>query len=161
MTSPYVILRVEEEEWAEVILEAQKQTLGAKCPSPLNDDYIWWIAFVGKTDEVAGFAGMRVSRGWKDTGYLGRCGVIAAHRGHGLQRRFIRVRERAARKLGFEWMLADTSGSAESGNNLIRCGYRIYQPRKPYGFKHTIYWRRQLGSGKRMKRTTAAKEVVP
>jgi phage terminase large subunit len=31
-----------------------------------------------------------------------------------------------------------------SANNFIRAGYRLFQPRVPWGWSHTLYWRKQI-----------------
>ena len=77
-------------------------------------------------------------------GYLKRAGVRLPHRGQGLQRRFVRVREAQARREGFSALVTDTSDNPSSANNLIACGYRIYRPDEPWGFPHTIYWFKDL-----------------
>jgi GNAT superfamily N-acetyltransferase len=78
------------------------------------------------------------------TGYLIRAGVLRKHRGQGLQRRFVRVREARARKNGWTSMVTDTTGATTSSNNLIRCGYRIFVPKRPWFAPETIYWSKQL-----------------
>lgn len=87
---------------------------------------------------------MRESYAWQKTFYLWRAGVISIHRGKGLQKRMIRVREALARKLGGEYMISDTNLNPESANNLIKCGYLTYNPSSPYGFETAIYWRKKL-----------------
>jgi hypothetical protein len=77
-------------------------------------------------------------------GYLKRAGVRLPHRGKGLQRRFVRVREMLARKLCLHCLVTDTSDNPSSANNLIACGYRIYRPNEPWGFPHTIYFYKDL-----------------
>jgi hypothetical protein len=62
----------------------------------------------------------------------------------GLQRRFVRVREQKARRIGMRGIITDTSDNPSSANNLIRCGYRIFTPENPWGFRHTIYWTKDL-----------------
>jgi hypothetical protein len=38
----------------------------------------------------------------------------------------------------------DTSGNIASANNFIRAGYRIYQPKYPWAFPNTLYWRKTI-----------------
>lgn len=102
----------------------------------------WWVVKLDKT--LVGFAAMRLSTRWCDTGYLWRAGVHPLHRGRGLQRRLILVRERLARKLGWNYLISDTNANPQSANNLIRAGYTMYDPTWPYGQDSTCYWKKQL-----------------
>lgn len=101
----------------------------------------WWLAF---ERELAGFCGLTPTYADPHLGYLKRAGVLKAHRGMGLQRRFVRVREQKARRIGMRGIITDTSDNPSSANNLIRCGYRIFSPENPWGFRHTIYWTKDL-----------------
>src|SRR5580698_7231942 len=57
----------------------------------------WWMAFHEK--EAVAFGGVVPSRSYSGTGYLYRAGVLDSHRGNALQRRLLRAREAAARKV--------------------------------------------------------------
>lgn len=103
---------------------------------------MWWMVYHGS--EPVAFAGMWRSGSQENAGYMCRSGVLKEHRGHGLQRRLIRARERAARRKGWKWMISDTTESPASAVNLERCGYRPFNPAKPWFRKDTIYWRRAL-----------------
>jgi predicted acetyltransferase len=95
--------------------------------------------------EVAGFCGLTPTYDAPtDTAYLKRAGVLPWHRGAGLQKRFLRVRERKAKHLGFSSIVTDTTDNPASANSLIACGYRIYRPASPWGWNHTIYWKKDL-----------------
>jgi GNAT superfamily N-acetyltransferase len=102
----------------------------------------WWIAV--KDDCDIGFAGLIRTVSWTDCGYLCRSGVVPASRGQGLQKKFIRARIKQAKKLGWKWLVSDTTDNPASANSLIACGFKIFQPTKPWGFKNTIYWRMKL-----------------
>jgi len=101
----------------------------------------WWIAY--RCDEPAGFAGIVPSSIGLGVGYLKRAGVLPWHRGNGLQRRLLKVREAKARKLGWSRIITDTTDNVPSANNLIAAGYRLFQPR-PWAFKHSLYWTKEL-----------------
>lgn len=103
----------------------------------------WWLAHT-KDKQLAGFAGLQESSQWSDTGYLVRAGVLPEYRGNGLQKRLIRVRIAAARRLGWKYVITDTRLNPESANSLISCGFRMYLPRKPWSFKDACYWRIKL-----------------
>lgn len=98
------------------------------------DQHVRPVAFCGLTEALA----------TKETGYLKRAGVLQAYRGQGLQRKLITVRERKARKLGFNMMLTDTTDNPPSSNSLIRAGYKIFEPAYRWAFPHSIYWRKTL-----------------
>jgi GNAT superfamily N-acetyltransferase len=102
----------------------------------------WYI--VGDERQPLAFAGLQHSVRWQDTGYLVRAGVLPEYRGCGIQQLLIRVRERKARALGLKWCITSTYKNTPSANNLIRCGYLLYDPTIPWGAKGTLYWKRDL-----------------
>jgi GNAT superfamily N-acetyltransferase len=102
----------------------------------------WWIAVEDGKD--VGFAGLVRTVSWIDCGYLCRAGVVPTYRGRGLQKKFICVRLRQAKALGWKWVITDTTDNLASANNLIACGFKLFQPTKPWGFKNALYWRRKL-----------------
>jgi GNAT superfamily N-acetyltransferase len=119
----------------------QLSALGGDEPCDVSDGF-WWVAYDGKMP--CGFAGVVRSIQWSDTGYLCRSGVLRSHRGNGLQKRLIRVRERKAKALGWNWLISDTYKNPPSANSLISCGYRTFAPSRPWGFDGAIYWRKKI-----------------
>lgn len=115
--------------------------LPADVPAKTDEGY-WWIAYEGQNP--IGFAGMRQSAWWGDTGYLNRAGVIPAARGKGLQKRLIRARELKAKALGLRWLVTDTLNNPASANSLIGCGFKMFVPSKPWGIEGTCYWKKDL-----------------
>ena len=99
----------------------------------------WWLAEVD--GQVAGFGGVSPSSRWKDCGYLERSGVLPEFRGHGLQKRLIRVRIAHAKRTGLNWLVTDTRDNPASSNSLIACGFRLYRPSVPWALKDSLYWR--------------------
>lgn len=74
-------------------------------------------------------------------GFLARSWVHPRHRGHGIQRRLIRVRERYAKRAGFKKLVSYTSNdNCPSANSLIRCGYKTYTPQEAWGLDGCTYW---------------------
>jgi GNAT superfamily N-acetyltransferase len=102
----------------------------------------WWIAKLGK--KPVGFAGMSESKLYPRVGYFSRVGVLSAHRGHGLQLRFMRALEARARRNGWSGIVADTRDTY-SANNFIKAGYRIFDPERRWAFPDSIYWRKNFG----------------
>jgi hypothetical protein len=103
----------------------------------------WWFAYYG--EDPVGFCGMVPSRLYQNTGYLKRAAVpIIKHRGNGLQRRFLRVRETKARCLGWQCLITETLiDNIYSSNNLIRSGYVLFEPKERWA-NESIFWKKQL-----------------
>jgi GNAT superfamily N-acetyltransferase len=141
----YVIKQVDinRPEIKKLLKELQKTCLPLDKALDPNKGYWWVVYFKG---EPVAFAALNHSYQWDKTGYLMRAGVVLEHQGHGLQRRLIKVRERKARQLGWEYLVSDTHYNPASANNLIRCGFTMYEPRSPWGFKASCYWRKKLTS---------------
>jgi GNAT superfamily N-acetyltransferase len=107
----------------------------------------WWLAtstWADGSEELAAFAALAPSYSTPGAGYLKRVGVHPLHRGHGLQRRLLRVREARARKLGYSALVTDTTSNIPSANNLIAAGFRLFQPKDPWAFEHSLYWKKDL-----------------
>lgn len=105
---------------------------------------MWWVAQVNSLD--VGFCGLSVYKSDGElTGELLRAGVLPAYRGLGLQRRMIRLRDAAARRSGCTANLTYTADwNIVSANNLVRCGYRLWLPRHPWGVDHALYFWKTL-----------------
>ena len=122
------------------LLALQKICLPYDQPTDTNFGS-WWIAAENGVD--IGFAGLVRSVSWTDCGYLCRAGVVPSARGQGLQKQFIRVRLRQAKALGWRWVVTDTRLNPASANSLISCGFKMFEPSKPWGCKDTLYWRKR------------------
>ena len=126
-----------------VILERLQLTcLPGDIPQKPSSGY-WWLCYTD-TGIPIGFAGMVPSVRWEETGYLSRAGILPQHQGQGLQKRLIKVRISKAKTLGWKYLLSDTSENPASANSLISCGFKMYEPTRPYGLKTSLYWRRRL-----------------
>lgn len=108
----------------------------------------WWLVrSQGSDRSVVGFAGLRrcglpVNRG---LGFLCRVGIAESHRGRGLQKRLIRVRERAARAEGLtELVTYCAPWNLASANSLIACGFRLYRPTERWGGAEALYFRKSV-----------------
>jgi GNAT superfamily N-acetyltransferase len=100
----------------------------------------WWVAFDGR--KPAGFACMRPSVRWGDTGYLSVSGVLKPWRGKRLQRRLIQARVAYARALAWHTVITDTMhDNVASMRSLMACGFRPYSPQVRWGdADHAVYW---------------------
>lgn len=125
-----------------LLLRMQRECLPGDVPLSPSIGY-WWIAYT-ETGVPAAFCSMKASLRWEATGYLSRSGVLPKYQGQGLQKRMIRVREAKARRMGWKWLITDTSENPASANSLIFCGFKMYEPNRPYGLKTSIYWRKRL-----------------
>ena len=83
---------------------------------------------------------LRDAKTFDNATFLCLSGVVPEHRGHALQRRMVRVRVQKARKLGKRRVISYTVSNAHSGNNLIACGFRLYNPDKCWEGEVT-YWK--------------------
>lgn len=128
---------------AETLAMLHRKTLGEKCPFTLLSGF-WWVVYCD--DKPVGFGGMKETTQGNGA-YLCRSGVLKSHRGNGLQRRLIRIRERKAIAKGWLTAISDTTDNQFSANNLIASGYRLFTPVKPWGFPTTLYWKKVLSRG--------------
>lgn len=122
-----------------LICYLQKKILPADSIFKPDRGY-WWIVYTDQGKPIA-FAGIVKSTKWTDTGYLCRAGVMDGFTGHGLQKKLIFARLRQARRLGWNWVITDTTNNPASSNSLIHAGFKIYKPRSPWSLRNAIYWR--------------------
>lgn len=112
---------------------------------PVLENSLWWVVWRGK--EPVGYAGLRVCQSAqnKGLGFLSRAGVVAKHRGRGLQKRLIRAREAEARGLGLNELITYVAHwNCPSINSLVACGYRFYRPATKWAGSSSLYLRKAL-----------------
>lgn len=129
---------------AKTLLYLQKKCLPYDSIYPVNVGH-WWVVYNESLLPV-GFAGMVRSKHWLDCGYMCRAGVIEEYQGHGIQKRLIKARMQYAKKLGWNWLITDTTENPASSNSLISQGFRLYNPTEPWANKHSLYWRKHLNA---------------
>lgn len=132
----------DDEEIVDVLKALHDLSFADAAPMPEFEHGWWWLVHNGR--ELAGFCGLTESTIGPGVGYLKRAAVLRDHRGNGLQRRMLTVRERKARSLGFTTIITDTTDNVPSANNLIAAGYRMFNPPVPWCFPHSLYWRKHL-----------------
>jgi len=125
----------------DALLRLQRRALPQDEPISTKVGW-WWLAMDG--DDPVAFAGSYQSSRWLDAIYLCRAGVLASHRGQGLQKRLIKAREQHARSIGMNWLITDTTDNPASANSLIGCGFRLYEPAAPWAGPTSLYWRKRL-----------------
>ena len=135
-----------DEDIADTLSDLHKLTFFSSAPVPEFDLGHWWLAFQARA--AVAFAGLVLSTHAENAGYVCRVGVLQAHWGRGLQRRLMRAMEARALSNGWFWIVSDTTDNVVSANNFIKAGYELYQPRYPWGWPQTLYWRKFIGSGK-------------
>jgi len=103
-----------------------------------TDGRVWWVA---ERDGIpVGYAGVRPLPDQR-LAYLCRAGVVPWARGLGIQRQLIKARLRWCKRAGLD-PISDTSPeNVHSANNLIACGFRLYQPHTPWAGMPWLYWR--------------------
>lgn len=139
----YRIREVDGGEYADVLTELHEACFDGTAAQPDYDAGHWWLAY-DERKEAIGFAGITPSSLDEYTGYLKRAGVLEEHRGHGLQKRLIRVREARAKKNGWLRIVTDCTDNPNSANNLYRAGYRMLRPHYGWAFSDTLYWTKTL-----------------
>lgn len=126
----------------QTLRELQLATLPDDKPYDTKSGF-WWIAYDGSVPVA--FGGYVPSSRWANTVYLCRSGVLESHRGQGLQKRLIKVRERHAQRAGMTWSITDTHLNHASANNLAAVGYRLYSPAVPFGRNQkSLHWRKKI-----------------
>ena len=137
------IVRVCPETHERTLTELMRRTF---CASDIErkktTDGMWWIVRDGNVP--VGFACLGQFRKEPHTAYLYLSGVIEKYRGRGIQRRLISVRVQAARRAGFKTLVSETFHNPQSANNLIACGFRMFDPKRKWSAYGACYWTREL-----------------
>jgi GNAT superfamily N-acetyltransferase len=147
-SSKYRIRQVAIADFLPELREMQRECLPGN--SFQLDSGAWFLAFFEGhclAPVPVGYAKISPSRGYDSCGYLACAGIMPKHRGHGLQRLLIRRRERYARGLGWLWLISHTTENTVSANNLIEQGFRLFEPKKLWAKKKSLYWRKYIGRG--------------
>jgi len=136
------IRRVNGAKKRELLTEMHRATFGPGNTLPDFAIGWWWIAYEGDTPVAfSGIARARTNLGY---GYLVRTGVYPRARGMGIQRRFIKLRERLARREGMVGLVTDVTDNVYSTNNLTAMGFKLFTPRNPWAFKDSLYLKKDF-----------------
>ncbi|RLI46826.1 hypothetical protein DRO61_08760 [Candidatus Bathyarchaeota archaeon] len=101
----------------------------------------WWIVWDENHNPV-GYCGVVL---YGDFAVHKRCGVLPTARGQGLQKKMLRLRENFAKKKGAESIYTYVSvQNVISANNLIKVGYRVYNPEWRWGGDDFLYVEKKL-----------------
>jgi GNAT superfamily N-acetyltransferase len=125
----------------DILSKMEKATFPLDVPCEKEEIY-WWFAYY--KDEPIAFTGLMYYPYLKEpAAFLYRTGVLKDYRGHGLQKRFIRVRETQAKKDGYKRIITYTSyDNYASANSLIACNYKLYRPPVDWGVKNAYYFQK-------------------
>jgi len=105
----------------------------------------WWGVFDNDKMKIVGFACMKDTKNWPEAAYMARCGVVSKYRGKGLQYKLLMARLKAAKKEGKKFAVSDCiHQNVQSGNNLIKTGFHMYEPREAWALDNSIYWMKKL-----------------
>ena len=132
----------QDDEAADTLADLHRLTFLDSAPIPEFDHGYWWLALHEALP--VGFAGVIRSTRVHNAGYFSRVGVLKKHCGNALQLRLMRAMESRARNTGWGCVVSDTTDNVASANNFIRAGYRLYQPRHPWAWPNTLYWRKSI-----------------
>jgi hypothetical protein len=132
----------DDDDIAQTLTELHRLTFFGAAPVPRFDHGHWWL--VWHEAEPMAFAGLIPSTHVRNAGYFCRVGVLRRYWGCGLQLRLTRVLEARARQYGWCSVISDTTDNLPSANNFIRAGYQLFQPRIPWAWPNTLYWRKSI-----------------
>jgi len=102
-----------------------------------------WVARDKHSGKPVGFCS--VSDIGQGVLFLSRSGLLREYRGRNTQRKFIAIRERYARRHGFECIITYTlKDNYQSFSSLIKKGYELYDPEYDYVGGDVFYFRKKL-----------------
>lgn len=134
------VREVDADDELDTLTELHQATFGpGEAPMADFSEGHWWIAYTHR-EAPAAFLGIKQAILGPDVGYFNRVGVLPEYRGYGLQQRLMRAMQNKARRVGWSRIVTDTRENPHSANNIIRAGYRLFEPAKPWGLAGTLYW---------------------
>lgn len=143
-TKPLVIRRTDDD----LFVERLDQLVMGNIGLDKTEADVYWIAHESGADPYRGrVAGYAIARDiGQGIAYLNRAGVMQKYRGHGLQKRLIRVRLGWARRKGLTDAITYVhKDNMASMRNLIACGFLPYRPEFAWaGTKEFMYFKRTL-----------------
>jgi GNAT superfamily N-acetyltransferase len=130
----------QDEDIADTLADLHRLTFFGSAAIPAFDWGHWWLAFHGELPVA--FAGLVPSTHVENAGYFCRVGVVDGHWGRSLQLKLMRAMEARAKRNGWICVVSDTTDNIPSANNFIKARYQLYRPKHPWGWPHTLYWRK-------------------
>jgi len=141
----YIIREVDGAEYADEL-----HRFNGMCPETFPtltarhiENGFWWFAYLDA--EAIAFAGMVEMIPFPSVGYLKRAYVMPDHRGHGLQSRFMALREAKAREIGWTHIVSECAETnVASAANFSRSGFSRCDPEQKWGAPNSAYWIKSL-----------------
>lgn len=104
----------------------------------------WWLAHASNGD-VVGFAGLVPMTPFREAAYMKRGYVVPTARGHGIQLKFMQIREDKARRKGLTTLVGECAADNEySIRNFVRAGFKRCQPEQPWCRMSSAYFVKYL-----------------
>jgi GNAT superfamily N-acetyltransferase len=111
------------------------------CGNEFLHNREWWVILDSHKNIIA-YCGCLFSEG---ICIFVRAWVDRKHRGKGLQKRLIDVRIRAAKRHYCHTVITYTTlDNYPSANNLIRRGFKLYNPEYQYGGSNMLYFAKEV-----------------
>jgi GNAT superfamily N-acetyltransferase len=104
-------------------------------------DGTWWISW--EEGKPIAFIGVEPVKSWHKSIYICRVGVVATHRGRGIQAFLMNKVVKAAEGM-YERIISSTYENPASANSFIKCKFKTYLPQTAWGAAGTIYWIKEL-----------------
>ena len=104
-----------------------------------------WLCRDKQTGKSVGFCSC-TDAGYRNL-FLSRAGLLRNYRGFNLQKTFILIRESFARRRGFERVITYTTyDNYQSIANLIKSGYKLYEPEWKYVGPEFLYYIKHINT---------------
>lgn len=102
-----------------------------------------WFWLIWDDKKPVGFAS--ITQVDDEIMFFSRSGILPSHRGQGLQKRLIRVRENFCRKYDYKTIITYTLlNNPASANNLFSMGFKLYVPEYQYIDGNVNYFIKEL-----------------
>lgn len=120
-------------------LDQNKNISFRGCSNEFKQNRDWWVCVVD--GEIVAYCGCVYSDG---ICIFNRAWVHPNCRGNGMQRKMIKVRIKAAKEQCHTVITYTLINNHHSSNNLIKCGFMLYNPEYAYSGKGNLYWIKYL-----------------
>jgi hypothetical protein len=127
-------------------LNAQEPSFPALKDHHLENGH-WWVARLTLGRDFVGFAGLVPMTPFDGYWFCKRAYVVPVHRGGGLQRMFLRLREDKAVTLGARALVGECAGdNRPSENNFLKSGFMHTSPEQVWGAPGSIFFIKRLAA---------------
>ena len=109
------------------------------CGNEFKSNRDWWVSVIDS--EIVAYCGCIYADG---ICIMNRAWVHKDYRGKGMQRKMIIKRIEAAKMQCNTIITYTTADNIHSSNNLIKCGFKLYNPEYAYGGRNMLYWIKEI-----------------